>query len=239
MFVYAAGSNGDAAPIRTIRGPRTLLIGPQGVAVDSTGRVYVVNDNRNFGSSSVTVYAAGASGDVAPIQAIAGADTGLDAPEGIAVDDRQNIYVADSASNSVTVYAAGATGQAQPIQDIVGKDTGLSYPLGLAVDQQQNIYVSNAAAELDGANGSVTVYAAGAIGDAVPMQTIGGNQSHINGVGALAVDSANNIYVVSSPHVFRHSIYVFAAGSTGDVPPTRTIGGGHTSITWPGWLTIR
>jgi sugar lactone lactonase YvrE len=233
LAVYAAGANGDAAPIRTIKGPRTLLIGPQGVAVDSTGRIYVVNDNRNFGSSSVTVYAAGASGDVAPIQAIAGADTGLDAPEGIAVDDQQNIYVANSGSNSVAVYEAGATGQAQPIQDINGKDTGLADPGGLALDQDRNIYVSNASA------GTVTVYASGATGDAVPIQAIGGNQTRMNGVGTIALDAARDIYVVSSPHVYRFSIYVFAAGSTGDVPPVRTIGGQHTKISRPGWMAIR
>jgi hypothetical protein len=42
--IYAAGSNGNVAPIATIAGPLTQLDKPNGIAVDSIGNIYVAND---------------------------------------------------------------------------------------------------------------------------------------------------------------------------------------------------
>jgi hypothetical protein len=50
------------------------------VAVDGTGKMYVVNNG-----NSITVYAAGASGDVTPSATISGASTGLKGPLGVAL----------------------------------------------------------------------------------------------------------------------------------------------------------
>ena len=91
VFVYAALSNANAAPTATISGTNTGLTYPQGIAVDSSGKIYVADE----GATSVFVYPAGSNGNVAPTATITGGETGLDTPEGIALDPNRNIYVAD------------------------------------------------------------------------------------------------------------------------------------------------
>jgi sugar lactone lactonase YvrE len=104
--------------------------------VDGSGNVYVANANQNSppsGVASVEVFAAGANGNVAPIETIAGAKTKLSQPNGLALDGTGNIYVADYAHKSVTAYAAGATGNARPLYLLKGKMTTLYLPVGVAV----------------------------------------------------------------------------------------------------------
>jgi len=86
VTVYAAGANGNAAPIAVISGANTQLNLPQGIAIDSAGKIYVANNgSANGGTDAITVYAAGANGNAAPIQTIAGSLTGLNLPAGLAV----------------------------------------------------------------------------------------------------------------------------------------------------------
>jgi hypothetical protein len=101
ITIYPAGSSGDVAPIAVISGSRTDLQLPQGIAIDSDGKIYVANDGnledpapdadrydqrpRADPADSITVYAPGSSGDVAPIARINGPLTGLGHPMGIAV----------------------------------------------------------------------------------------------------------------------------------------------------------
>ena len=67
----------------------------------------------------------------APTATIAGGNTRLDFPDGIALDGAGNIYVANNGVNdvaSITVYAAGASGNATPMVTIAGSNTGLTNP---------------------------------------------------------------------------------------------------------------
>ncbi len=89
---YAAGARGNAAPKAVIGGSNTQLDAPAGIAIDSTGNIYVVNTNSN----SLNVYAAGSQGNVAPTVTIGGGNTGLDGPEGLALDAAGNLYVANT-----------------------------------------------------------------------------------------------------------------------------------------------
>jgi sugar lactone lactonase YvrE len=141
-----------------------------GRANSTAGNIYV----SNFNANSITVYVAGASGNATPRATIAGSNTGLDSPTGIAVEGAGNIYVANGGnSNSITVYAAGASGNATPTATIAGVNTGLNTPSGIALDAAGNIYVANQ-------RGSITVYAAGASGNATPMAAITGPNTGLN-----------------------------------------------------------
>lgn len=62
VFLYSAGSNGNAAPSATIGGDSTGLTSPAGIAVDPSRNIYVADP----GATSVFVYTAGSNGDVAP-----------------------------------------------------------------------------------------------------------------------------------------------------------------------------
>ncbi len=76
-----ATSSPNVAPIRTISGSSTGLSFPDGIDVDSSGRIYVANQFDN----DITSYPATANGNVTPLATIAGGNTGLAGPGAIAV----------------------------------------------------------------------------------------------------------------------------------------------------------
>src|SRR3989441_626286 len=86
----------------------------------------------NPSSNSVTAYPAGATGNASPTATIAGNNTGLSGPEGIALDAAGHLSVANNGNSTMTVYAAGATGNATPTATIAGGNTGLNQPPGIA-----------------------------------------------------------------------------------------------------------
>lgn len=134
VTVYAAGAGGNVKPMRTIQGSRTDLAYPVGIALDAHQNVYVLNAEGSP-TRSVTVYAAGAHGNVKPIRVIVGEKTGLyAAPAGIAVDGSGRLYVLQSGTtNSISVFAAGAHGNVAPVRVIAGKNTDMANPWAIAV----------------------------------------------------------------------------------------------------------
>ena len=182
--------------------------------------LYVANE---FGNS-ITVYAPGASGNATPTATIAGGNTGLNFPFGMARDGAGNIYVANAGSSTINVYAAGASGNATPTATIAGANTGLRSPAGMALDGAGNIYVTNFNAS------SITVFAAGASGNATPTATIAGGNTGLTFPIGMARDGAGNIYVTNPS---SNSITVYAAGAIGNASPTATIAGGNTGLNSP------
>jgi len=71
--VFRGSDNGNAAPIRAIKGPKTTLANPTGVWADVKNDEVVVS---NLGNHSATVFARTATGDVAPIRTIRAAPLG-------------------------------------------------------------------------------------------------------------------------------------------------------------------
>jgi hypothetical protein len=119
VFVYPAlgSSTGtlNEAPSALISTTATTgLVEPEGLALDSTGQIYVVNvegfPNVRAGSSGgavVYVYPAGSNANTAPLAAINGASTGLSVPVGVALDSQNKIYVADNFGPSPGISRAG------------------------------------------------------------------------------------------------------------------------------------
>ena len=240
VTVYRAGSNGNVAPIATISGGRTGLSYPLGIALDSSGNIYVTNTytGNTRGSppnSSITVYPAGSNGNAAPIAVIAGGNTGLDYPQGIALDSSGKLYVVGFVSGvgtSVNVYPAGSNGNVSPAANIVGADTELDLPIGIALDSGGNIYVSNGFGGPT-QRGSVTVYRAGSSGDAVPSNVITSNNTGIDFARSIAVDSGGNIYLANDFAFGVGSIDIYPAGSYATSPPVATIAGDNTELSDP------
>jgi serine/threonine protein kinase, bacterial len=87
VLVFSAGSNGDASPMRVITGAATQLNTPVGIALDAKENVYVGNfgDQGRKLDPSITVFAAGAKGNVAPVRVIKGNKSAIGLPEGIAI----------------------------------------------------------------------------------------------------------------------------------------------------------
>ncbi len=143
VTAYSYTSYGNVAPIVTIQGTnssnQTGFEFPSGLALDSSNNIYVTNDGSvSGGADSVTIYAAGSHGNVAPMATISGPLTQLNLPSGIAVDSSGNIYVANDGSDggnidSITVYPPGSNGNVAPTFSISGDSTGLSQPAGVAL----------------------------------------------------------------------------------------------------------
>jgi hypothetical protein len=152
---YTAGSTGSAAPVVTIA---NNYLG-DGLALDANGAVYTTS------GSSVVEYAAGASGNVAPNVTIAGAATGLNDPEGVAVDAFGDVFAANFNNDTVTEYPPHASGNAAPSATItLGLIGGSVYrPSAVAVDAQGTLYVG------DDNHGAFLEYVAGATGAATPI----------------------------------------------------------------------
>jgi hypothetical protein len=178
ILVFAPGASGDAKPARDIKGKKTLLNSPTGLWLDASGEVYVANGGGTFGGS-VEEFAANANKDAAPLRIIAGLDTKLVNPRGIALDALGQIYV--TTSSSVLVFAADSTGDAPPLRIISGSNTMLGSANEIVVDGGGNIFVASA-----GKN-AIVEFAAGVTGNAAPIGAIAGPATQLNGPTGIAI----------------------------------------------------
>ena len=124
---------------------------PTGVAVDSSGNVYVA-DNGNHRIRKIT-----SAGEVTTL-AGSGTDGHHDAagtaaqfnnPTGVAVDSSGIVYVADTRNHSIrkitsegvvsTFAGSGTAGFANG----TGTEAQFNYPTGVAVDSSGNLYVAD------------------------------------------------------------------------------------------------
>ena len=98
ITVYSADANGDVAPIRVIKGPRSMVKNPLGVTLDLVNNELWV---ANFGNHSATIFPVDASGDPAPKRVIRTAraeepSAMLSNPHTIAYDTkRENLLVSN------------------------------------------------------------------------------------------------------------------------------------------------
>ncbi len=244
VTVYPTGSNGNVAPSATIDNSffPTGIVAPIGIAVDSSGKIYVANgagydpNTGAFSAATVTVYPAGSnSAGMPPSATIGGSNTGLSYPVGIALDGSARIYVANDNNNTVTVYPAGSNGNAPPTATIGGSNTGLIYPVGIALDGSGNICVSNY-------NNAVTVYpplgsSTGTLNES-PTATIAGSNTGLSDPTGIALDGSGNIYVSNYNNTV--TVYPPVGSSTGTLneSPTATIGGSSTGLDTSGGIAL-
>ncbi len=105
VTTYLAKANGNVSPIGTLEGSYTGLAGPLGIAVSHSGATAGMTYVANSGANNVLIFAAGATGNVAPVTTIGGTNTGLYYPSGVALDATASIYV--TSGNAVLVFAPG------------------------------------------------------------------------------------------------------------------------------------
>ncbi len=179
---------------------------PSGVAVDSTGNIYVADTNnytiRKVASDGTVTTLAGSAGTSGVFDGT-GTLALFSLPIGVATDSSGNVFVADTGNQTIRrISSAGAVSTVAGAAGTVGSTDGtgtlalFNSPTALAVDSTGNVYVAdtgNATIRKIGAGGAVTTLAgsAGVSGYADgPGSAARFQQPH-----GISVDSAGNLYV--------------------------------------------
>jgi streptogramin lyase len=202
-----AGYSGDGGAAAAAQ-----LNSPHGVAVDSSGNLFIADTGNNVirevvqaTGNIITVAgtgAAGYSGDGGPASS---AD--LNAPFGVAVDSSGNIFIADTGNNAVreVVQATGyiitvaGTGSAGYSGDgATATSAQLNGPVSVAVDSSGNLFIAdagnNVVREVVEATGYIVTVAgtgtAGYSGD-------GGlaSSAQLNGPDGVTVDANGDLFI--------------------------------------------
>ncbi len=229
MNAFAVYPPGAQAPSRTIvAGVTNALDQPSAIAVDAAGYRYVANAGGGgvFGSSgidSVTVYAPGATGYVAPVRTIAGAASGLSNPAALTVGPNGNVYVlnlgrATNGAVTVTEYAGGPTGSATPVATLPASFAS-SAGGSLAVTSDGTVFVSAGNALVAFAPGSTT---------AQPVTS-----SSLKSILSLAIDpAAGGLLVLNAPALHAFQLLAFASSARSNATPTTTRALDVTTANW-------
>jgi sugar lactone lactonase YvrE len=211
-------------------GSEARFSGPEGVAVDARGNVFVA-DTKNH-----TVRRVAADGTVTTIAgqpAIKGSADGVGAearfnlPAGIAVDSSGNLFVVDQGNHTirkispggVVTTVAGLMGAAGSA-DGVGDAARFNFPVGIALDAAGNLIVA------DRGNRTIRrITSGGAVTTVAGLAGVNGNQdgpvssATFGGPYGIAVDARGNIFV-SDYYFFGSSHLPTVINSVRQIAPT-------------------
>jgi serine/threonine-protein kinase len=173
-------------------GTAATFNGPQGVASNAVGQLYVA-DTDNYEIRMITSLGAvttlagsGASGDAnGP-----GTNASFEYPGRVAVDANGNVYVADYGNNQIR--------EVTPTGVVTTLASGFSEPNGVAVDTAGNVYVAdeghNEIRMIAPPRGTVTTLAGNR--NTAPGSVNGtGTDASFNAPIGVAVDATGNVYV--------------------------------------------
>ena len=224
-----AGFSGNGGPATA-----AMLNGPQGVAVDATGRLYIADTNNQLirmVSGGVIATVAGGSGhgyfgDNGPAT-----NAALNFPQGITLDAAGNLYIADTRDNCIRKVSGGTITllAGSPLTPAgFGGDNGpatsalLNFPVGVAVDAAGSVYIA------DNTNGRVRRVANGTIltlaGGAPPLGDNGPAVGAQLGLSfGVAVNAAGDTYIADT---YTHSIRKVSNGTITTIAGTGAAGFG-------------
>jgi trimeric autotransporter adhesin len=202
-------------------GTSALLAYPIGVALDKSGNAYIADwgDNEvrklGIGGRITTIAGSGTTCSAPPKCGDGGAATraALSFPDGVAVDQSGNVYIADTLDNEVRKVAPGGritrfAGNGTPCASPPDCGDGaaataaqLSSPFGVAVDKQGNVYIGDAGDnEIREVTPAGTISRIAGTGEPCPKPPGCGDgatatSAQLNFPAGVAVDGAGNVYV--------------------------------------------
>ena len=177
---------------------------PSGVAVDSTGNIYVADSSNNkirkITPAGVVTTLAGSG--VSDSEDGTGTTASFAYPRGIAVDSSGNVYVADSGNHKIrkitpagvvtTLAGSGRKGSRE------GTVASFNYPSGVAVDSIGNVYV------VDSGNHKIRKVTTAGVATTLAGSGVEGSEdgtgtaASFSWFSGLALDSSGNVYVADT-----------------------------------------
>jgi DNA-binding beta-propeller fold protein YncE len=181
-FITAWGCAAASTSACTDSSANGQFTNPSGIAVDSSGNVYVTD----IGNNRVEKFA-GTGGYVAQWGSLGSANGQFNGTTGIAVDSTGNVYVADFGNNRIQKFTAAGTYVTQWGSSGSGQGE-FSGPFAVAVDPSGNVYVSDEAndrvQEFTSTGSFVTQYG-----------SYGSGSGQFEGPLGVAVDAFGTVYV--------------------------------------------
>src|SRR5262245_6019900 len=213
FVVFAAGADGNVAPLRTAETPH----GTFGIIVDEAHGEALFTVQHD---SALVTYRRNADGEESPIRMVQGDRTGLQDPHGIALDPRDDaVFIANFGS---THDVSGTMKPRQGVGSADNKEGKTNWPLGreFAIPGSGTINEP-----------SIIVHRRSASGNVPPLRVIKGPKTQLNWPTGLSFDpQARELFVANDA---ANSVLVFDAAVSGDVAPKRVIKGPKTRLANP------
>ena len=200
----------------------------------------------NLTTSSISSFAPGATGNVAPVSTVSGVGTTLNTPYYMALDPSGNVWVANFAANTVVEYTQAQLavgGAPAPTVTLSATASSIDGPSYLAFDRAGNLWVANQVASTTGSVVEFTPSQLTTSGAPTPKVTVTSNGSgSINSPSSLAFDGLGNLWVGNDTSASTTSnIVSFTPGqisTSGNPTPTVTLSTAAGSISNPDALAI-
>jgi hypothetical protein len=132
IYKNAANAKGTVYPTTTLTGTDTMLTSPVALTVDNFGNLIVADAKSGilfFGDDLEDPTARYPEGDQAPYAIIAGNNTKIGTPSGIAVDGSNNVWESDAGSiPELLEFPYNSYGNITPMTQITGSATMLQDP---------------------------------------------------------------------------------------------------------------
>jgi hypothetical protein len=226
MVRFPRDANGNVSPKSILHTPHRVY----NIAADEVKQELFVTVEF---PPEVVVYPKDAKGEQQPARRIAGDNTGLDAPHGIAVDEKNRLLFVNTWGHhsnfriqgtgkyfppAIKVFSIDAKGDAKPLRVITGDKTQLDWPAAMKFNPDTgDLYVANDIGR------SILVFANASTvnGDVAPVRVIKGPSTRLRNPTGIALDRKNQEVWVSNLGNSTATAYPLMAN--GDVAPLRVI----------------
>jgi hypothetical protein len=214
--VFAANANSGDLPTQYLTTLQTNDEFSYGIGADKEGNIYLTDDEHQ----AIDVFAAGATGNATPARVITSTSTSVFTElYGVTADGKGNVFVVNYNYNDDPFDYSPRT-QARPrhlrhdLTPQFGRLKGSTSPRTRAQATRPN--------SLPAASTGIFVFAVGATGTPVPLQTISGVKTTVNEPEYMVVDALDNIYYADYEGG-AYTLMVFPAGTNGNEGPKNSM----------------